>query len=164
MYEDIKAHSTNIWKLQVKYDYISLFEFCFYVFNGEQVNETCDIGVYNVHINVNLGQYTIITYICVSHVLHCDRSQYVRRGEIHNSCFLITTVAKLNSGIVTTFRKHFVIEKPKVRKFSFCDKNDECARGLGEGEGLAQPRKSHKDVGKGFSFPLLIFPGQRNEY
>ena len=70
MYEDIKAHSTNIWKLQVKYDYISLFEFCFYVFNGEQVNETCDIGVYNVHINVNLGQYTIITYICVSHVLH----------------------------------------------------------------------------------------------
>ena len=66
MYEDIKAHSTNIWKLQVKYDYISLFEFCFYVFNGEQVNETCDIGVYNVHINMNLGQYTIITYMCVT--------------------------------------------------------------------------------------------------
>ena len=47
---------------------------------------------------------------------HSDRSQYVRRGEIHNSCFLITTVAKLNSGIVTTFRKskHFVIDKPRV--------------------------------------------------
>ena len=95
---------------------------------------------------------------------HSDRSQYVRRGEIHNSCFLITTVAKLNSVIVTTFRKHFVIDKPKVRKFCFCDKNDECSRGLGEGEGLAQPRKSHKDVGKGFSFPSINIPGQRNEY
>ena len=52
---------------------------------------------------------------------HSDRSQYVRRGEIHNSCFLITTVAKLNSGIVTTFRKfkHFVIDKPKVGKILF---------------------------------------------
>ena len=124
------------------------------------MNETCDIGVYNVHINVNFGQYTIITYICVSHVLHSDRSQYVRRGEIHNSCFLITTVAKLNSGIVTTFRKHFVIDKPKVRKFCFCDKKMTNVRDDWErARAWLNQEKVTKMSAKVFHFLLLIFLG-----